>query len=194
MSPLPEEMAKAPDLVIKCLEFSQALASMGQTFRLSITSGSFSYSLDTREATTKVVEKKQKKKLSPSQVRRNQRRKEEFLRKKNGPPKEDTTVNKESEANPEKDVEVIMSVKEHKCSICEKTFESTGGLKIHMGKCHKRENLRSDSFGVPLKSAPLKEILREEKCECCDEMMTPDHQCEEEQLEQNIICGTCGKT
>ena len=125
MSPLPEEMAQKSDLVKMCLEFSQALVQQAQTVKLSIYTGSFSFSLDTREATTKVVEKKQKKKLSPSQVRRNQRRKEDFLKKKVDPPKEDATVIRDSETHPEKDVEVIVTVKEHKCSICEKTFEST---------------------------------------------------------------------
>ena len=195
MSPLPEKMAQEPDLINKCLEFSQALASMGQTFRLSITSGSFSYSLDTREATTKVVERKQKKKLSPSQMRRKQRRKEDFLRKKSDPPKEDATAEKVSETNHEKDVEKTMM--ENNCSICEKTFESKVGLKIHMGKSHKRENLRSTSNEVsPIETSPLKEIPRE--CECCGEVMSPNHQCEESDEEEppegDIVCGTCGKT
>ena len=36
-------------------------------------------------------------------------------------------------------------------SVCTEEYTqyyTTGGLKIHMGKCHKRENLRSDSSGV----------------------------------------------
>ena len=75
------------ELERKCLEFSQTLVSTGQPFKFSITSGSFSLSLESRGATTKMVERKVKK-LSPSQVKRNKRRKEEFLRKKSSPPEE----------------------------------------------------------------------------------------------------------
>ena len=181
MSPLSEEMAQNPKLVEKCLEFSQALASQGQTIRLSIKSGTFSFSLDTREATNKLVDRK--KKLSPSQVRRNLRRKEEFMNKKSDQPKEtpdDEILISESEA--EKIVEKeIMKVKDHVCNVCQKTFESESGLKIHMGKTHKKEILRSSNSEVsPLQNSPVKETPREEKCECCGEVMTPDHQCEEE--------------
>ena len=46
--------------------------------------GTFSFSLDTRGTTPKVLEKK--KKLSPSQARRNQKRRENFLKKKAASP------------------------------------------------------------------------------------------------------------
>merc|ERR1712129_74626 len=197
MSPLSEEMAKNPKLVEKCLEFSQALASQGQTIRLSIKSGTFSFSLDTREATNKLVDRK--KKLSPSQVRRNLRRKEEFMNKKSDQPKEtpeDEILISESEA--EKIVEKeIMKVKDHVCNVCQKTFESESGLKIHMGKTHKKEILRSSNTEVSrLKNSPVKETPREEKCECCGEVMTPDHQCEEELTEHEMsvhpsMCHIC---
>ena len=128
-SPLPNEMAPKSDLVKMCLEFSQALVQQVQTVKLSINTESFSFSLDTREATRKVEETK-KKKLSPSQIRRNLRRKEEFLKRKSKPPKVTTeSVILESEKN----VEVI-KVKVHECQMCDKTFESESGLKIHIGK------------------------------------------------------------
>ena len=78
-----------PDLVSKCLELCQLLASQGQGFSLSVNVGStFSFSLDSRKKDasmeTHVVQPKivEKKKLTPSQKRRNLLRKEKFLKKK----------------------------------------------------------------------------------------------------------------
>ena len=189
MSPLPKEMAPKSDLVKMCLEFSQALVQQVQTVKLSINTESFSFSLDTREATRKVEETK-KKKLSPSQIRRNLRRKEEFLKRKSEPPKVTTeSVILESEKN----VEVI-KVKVHECQMCDKTFESESGLKIHIGKTHKQEILRTSSSQIsPLKKSPEKEVPREEQCFNCDQLMTPQHQCEIEEINPNISCETCGK-
>ena len=65
----------------KCMEFCQALASQGQSFKFSISIGSnFSFSLDTRSKAT--TSQGTKKMASPSTLRRNARRREEFLAKK----------------------------------------------------------------------------------------------------------------
>ena len=195
-SPLPGAMAAMSDLEKKCLELAQALVNQGQAFKLSVTSGTFSLSLDTRGTTTKVMERPRKK-LSPSQMRRNQRRKEEFLKRKAEPPKEapkDVNVN---DANPEMEQEEEDSVaKDHECNFCEKTFESENGLKIHKGKIHNKEILRSNSHSVsPLKASPGKDDPRE--CECCGEVMSPHHQCEEsddeEPPEPKFPCEYCEK-
>ena len=108
-SPLPGAMVAMSDLEKKCLELAQALVNQGQAFKLSVTSGTFSLSLDTRGTTTKVVER-QRKKLSPSQKRRNQRRKEEFLKRKAEPPKEDFKDVNVNDANPEMEQEEEDSV------------------------------------------------------------------------------------
>lgn len=73
-----------PALVSQCLDFCQALASLGQTFSFSLKLGStFTFNLDTREkATTSVEIVKKSKKPSPSTVRRNRKRMEIFIEKK----------------------------------------------------------------------------------------------------------------
>merc|ERR1712129_463153 len=147
----------------KCLEITQALVNQGQAFKFSITSGSFSLSLDTRGSSTKLVDGKKKK--SPSQIRRNLKRREDFLKKKSSKPEENP---ENPETNPEKDKDAGAR---NKCNLCEKRFESDAGLKIHIGKNHKKETLRSTSSEVsPLKISPEKETPRE--CECCGEKMT----------------------
>ena len=80
MSPSPVKMTSGSDLLTKCLEFSQALEQKSQVFNLKVSVGTFSFSLDTRGTTPKVLERK--KKLSPSQARRNQKRRENILKKK----------------------------------------------------------------------------------------------------------------
>ena len=172
------------DLEKKCLEITQALVNQGQAFKFSITRGSFSLSLDTRGSSTKLVDGKKKK--SPSQIRRNLKRREDFLKKKSSKPEESP---KNPETNPEKDKDARAR---NKCNLCEKRFESDAGLKIHIGKNHKKETLRSTSSEVsPLKISPEKETPRE--CECCGEKMTTDHQCEpppeEEEVEkEEFVC------
>ena len=155
------------DLMSKCLEFCQTLESRGRCYKLSIKLGTFSFSLDSKDTTPKGEEKK-KKKLSPSQIKRNLRRKEEFLRKKLDPSEETP-----KERTPEKVSQPKVS---HKCDLCDKTFGTANGLKIHIGKAHRTENLRSASEATPLKTSPQKEVLREEQCEC-GEVISPDHQC-----------------
>ena len=71
-----------PAVVSKCLEFSQALASMGQSVSLSIKIGFSSFSLDTRKKTTPPEEIVKKKKPSPSTQRKNLKRKQEFHKMK----------------------------------------------------------------------------------------------------------------
>ena len=187
MSPSPVKMtAIEVDLLSKCLEFSQALRSQGPSFKLSIKLGNFSFSLDSKETTPKEVDKK-KKKLSPSQIKRNLKRKEEFLKKKSNPLKETsepTTHNRKSED------EACF-----KCNLCDKTFRTEHGLKIHNGKSHETEILRSTPEGSPLKKTPLKEPPREEQCLCCGDLMSPEHQCEETYTPeaQTISCKHCGK-
>ena len=67
-----------------CLDFCQALASMGQTISFSLTLGStFSFNLDNKgKATSPVGKMTKKKKPSPSTLRRNLLRKEQFLKPK----------------------------------------------------------------------------------------------------------------
>ena len=87
MSPSPVKMTSGSDLLTQCLEFSQALEQKGRAFNLKVTVGNFSFTLDSRETTPKVLERK--KKLSPSQTRINQKRRDNFLKKKAASP-EDT--------------------------------------------------------------------------------------------------------
>ena len=187
MSPSPVKMtASEVDLLSKCLEFSQTLRSQGPSFKLSIKLGNFSFSLDSKETTPKEVDKK-KKKLSPSQIKRNLKRKEEFLKKKSNPLKETsepTTHDRKSED------EVCF-----KCNHCDKTFRTEHGLKIHKGKSHETEILRSTHEGSPLKESPVKGAPREEPCVCCGDLMSPEHQCEEAYTPeaQTISCNYCGK-
>ena len=143
-----------PALVTKCLDFCQALTNMGQTFNISLSIGSsFSFSLDTRRTTLHEAVTR-KKRVSPSRLRRNQRRKQEFLKRKTDP-----SSDKESEA--------------FKCGECGNSYKSENGLKIHMGKSHKKANtlpspekIRSSSGDSPLDSSlnvsPVRDTGREE--------------------------------
>ena len=187
MSPSPVRMADSDvDLMSKCLEFCQSLESRGRSFKLSIKLGNFSFSLDSKDTTPKGLEKK-KKKLSPSQLKRNQRRREEYLQKKLDLPEETS-----KEQTHEKEFEPEVSPK---CNVCDKTFGTDRGLKQHIGKAHKTENLRSHFEATSLKSSPVKEVPREEKCECCGEVMAPKHQCEseEESEEEDEEGKSCSK-
>ena len=190
MTPLPVKMDSI-DLMTKCLELTQALTSQGQVFKLNIASGTFKFSLDTRGATTMVVEKVGKKKLSPSQQRRNLRRKEDFLKRKAELSQENSNT---VDVNPEehgKDTEADpRTSKHHKCNLCDRVFRTENGMKIHKGKSHEPEQLRSSSTKVsPLKRSPVKDSPREEQCECCGESMSPQHQCETPQEpEQTTKC------
>ena len=135
-----------PALVTQCLEFSKALASMGQSVSLSINIGSFSFSLDTRGKRKISSPEKVKKKPSPSTLRRNQRRKVEFQKKKLEEQNKSGTVNDMEATN--------QDGKTFECEQCEKIFNTEGGLKIHIGRSHK----------VP-KPLPSSEKIREDKQE-----------------------------
>ena len=180
------------DHITKCLEIIQALEAKGQTFSVKITSEPFSFFLDTKVVNSTKVEKKEKK-LSPSQQRRNLRRKEEFLKQKSKSSKENsTTVEQGPELTPTKEPEVnARSLKQHKCTLCDRTFSTENGLKIHRGKAHDTEKLRTSSSKVsPLKVSPLKQTTRQEQCECCGDTMSPWHQCEPPQKSpQPSECG-----
>ena len=128
-----------PALVSQCLELCQVLAEKGQPFTISINLGStFNFSLDTRG--DPVVAKK-KKKPSPSRLRRNQKRKEEFLKRKSE-----------------------ISTETFKCDQCGNIFNTNNGLKIHVGKTHKKvEVIRSASEELSPKLPSLKEVPREEQ-------------------------------
>ena len=131
MSPFSEKMTR-PELEKKCLELSQALINKGHAFNFSMTSGDFSFSLDSRESTNQLVARN--KKLSPSQVWRNLRRKEAFLKKKAKPPKDTPEVVIQNDSNADMEVETASSVKkDQECNICQQTFKTENGLKIHKG-------------------------------------------------------------
>ena len=149
------------DLASQCMAFCQALASKGQTFSFSLNVGpSFTFSLDTRGNGSTTLSKKRK---TPSTQRRNSRRRAEFLAKKHGPPPE-TEPSVEKETEPEE--ENIFQ-----CDQCENNFKSENGLKIHIGKTHKKvdsilatpERPRQHSrSSVSLSASPLLNICREE--------------------------------
>ena len=118
------------DLASQCMAFCQALASKGQTFSFTINVGSsFSFSLDTRGDGSTPLSKKRK---TPSTLRRNARRRAEFLDKKRHPSSSmDTTPEKAAETRDKK---------AFKCDQCDSNFNSGNGLKIHVGKSHKKVN------------------------------------------------------
>ena len=217
MSLSPVKMATSKsDLMIQCLEFSQALENKGRTFKLAIQARQFSFFLDTRgtNTNTKVVDR-MKKKLSPSQVRRNQRRKEEFLRRKEEflRRKEEFLRRKSESPNetnplvtetPESDTEVVEKTAEQvikfKCDQCGKSCKSENGLKIHVGKAHKKEDAspqekkRGNSQEVELTVSPVKDTRAEP--EGSDNESTPtdnnsdtDDSDQEEEYDPNIING-----
>ena len=147
-----------PALVKQCLDFCQALASMGQTISISLTLGSnFSFNLDTRRKAASSVEKlPKKKKLSPSTLRRNLRRKEEFLKKKSETSKDMETT--------------CMADTTFQCEHCETHFKTEKGLRIHIGKVHKTfkeilvlEKFRDKPLDTSLTVSPIRDTIREEK-------------------------------
>ena len=146
-----------PALVTQCLDFCQALASMGHNISLSLTLGSiFSFNLDTRKKPTSPDEiVKKKKKLSPSTLRRNQRRKQEFQKQK-------------SESACDLDI-TSQAMNTFKCDQCENSFKTDNGLKIHIGKAHKvLKPLPSPEIGrdypqeTSLVMSPVRDTRREE--------------------------------
>ena len=170
-------------LATKCLDLCQTLAGQGLAFNFSLKIGpSFSFSLDAREkALPSVTPGKTKKKPSPSTVRRNARRKKAFLNKKQYPASEGG-------------VEPQAGLPQHgedafKCDICENSFSSDKGLRIHKGKSHKRqelpqpERIRAADLVNSKHVSPLKDVREEVtnapvfKCEAFDSL---NQACEEE--------------
>ena len=146
-----------PNLASKCLDFCQALSSQGVAFNFSVSIGStFSFSLDTRGKAP--LSPGTKKKSSPSTLRRNARRRKEFLEKKQHP----AAVIPREEA---------VGEKAFLCDQCDSNFKSENGLKIHVGKTHKKvnstpsspENLRGPGqMRSALSASPLLNTCREE--------------------------------
>ena len=141
----------------QCLEFCQALASMGQTISFSVTLGStFAFNLDTRmKSTCSVIKTSKKKKPSPSTLRRNLQRKEMFLKQK-------CEDSKDKEATSLEEITF-------QCEHCANTFKTENGLKIHVGKSHKDltsslspEKIRDNPKEPSLTVSPLRETGREE--------------------------------
>ena len=114
----------------KCLEFCQALASQGQKFSFSLTTGcNFNFSLDTKENNTSLESSRVttfqhsvKKKLSPSQLRRNMKRKQDFLKQKSEKSK---TLQSKQNWNP------------FLCNQCDYVFKSKNDLENHIENMHK---------------------------------------------------------
>ena len=154
------------DLASQCMAFCQALASKGQTFSFTLNVGpTFTFSLDTRGDGSSTLTRKRK---SPSTQRRNARRRAEFLAKKHGPSPEresssmETTPEKEADPGEEK---------VFKCEQCENNFKSENGLKIHVGKTHKKADSalatperprQQQRSSVSLSTSPLLNTCREE--------------------------------
>ena len=171
-------------LVSQCLDFCQTLAGKSLTFSFTLSLGnSFSFSLDTSGKEAKASKAKKK---SPSTLKRDARRRNEFVKKK-----------LEASTGDEK---------AFKCDQCGNIFKSENGLKIHVGKSHKKVNpatpdpLRQQPrSSVSLSSSPLLDTRREESspisaisetptnifCKSCRNYMTPNHTCHQ--------CGGCGK-
>ena len=145
MSQLSEEDAK---LASQCLDICQALAGKSLSFSFSFNIGpNFSFSVDTRGK--EVLTPQKKKKKTPSSLRRDAKRREEFLRKKLSAPTEKT----------------------FKCDHCDNNFKPENGLKIHIGKSHKKVDstlatpdcLRQQTnSSVSLSASPLLDTSREE--------------------------------
>ena len=163
-------------LLSQCLEFCQTLSSKSLTFSFALTVGdSFSFSLDTRGEVALVPKAKKNKKKTPSALRRNARRRAEFLRKKLEASTVDSTQCEQvplTEA-----IERAIDEKAFKCDQCDNIFKSENGLKIHVGKAHKKaisslatpDRLRqqvegsvSPSASPLLESSPLLDASMEE--------------------------------
>ena len=158
-------------ILSQCLDFCQTLAGKSLNFSFTLTLGNnFSFSLDTSEK--KALAPKAKKK-SPSTLRRDARRRKEFVRKK---------------------LEASTGVKVFKCDQCGNNFKSENGLKIHVGKAHRKVNLATPDHlrqqpkrSVSLSASPLLDTSREEPC--LNSNATPPSRQLGMELEEN--CQTC---
>ena len=157
-------------LLSKCLDFCQSLSSKSLTFSFALTvTDSFSFSLATRGEVA-LASKAKKKKKTPSALRRNARRRAEFLKKNLEASTVDSTQSEH--ASVKETVHKVVDEKgSFKCNQCENIFKSENGLKIHIGKAHKKvtstpstpSQLRQQLEGsVSLSASPLLDASREE--------------------------------
>ena len=162
-------------LVSQCLDFCQTLATKSLTFSFTLTLGdSFSFSVDT--SGKEALVSKAKKKKTPSTLRRNARRRAEFLKKKLEDSTGDASSHREHVSVEEavgKQAEKVVDKTMFKCDQCDNIFKSENGLKIHVGKSHKKVNplqstpdqLRQQLGGsVSLSASHLLDTSREEFC------------------------------
>ena len=136
MTAMPVTEDKAA-LVSQCLDFCQTFASRSPTFSFTLTLGdSFSFSLDTNGKEALTLQGKKKKK-TPSTLRRDARRRAKFLKKKLEVSTGDISPQSEK-VSVEEAVEEVVEKTNFKCEQCENIFRSENGLKIHVGKAHKK--------------------------------------------------------
>ena len=161
-------------LVSQCLDFCQTLAAKSLTFSFTLSLGnSFSLSLDSNGK--EALASKGKKKKTPSALKRDARRREKFLKKKLEVSTVDISLQSKDiseEENVGKQVaEKALDEKAFKCEQCDTIFKSENGLKIHIGKSHKKvdstpatpERLRQQTnSSVSLSASPLLDTSREE--------------------------------
>ena len=162
----------------QCMDFCQALARQGLEFKFSVTIGSaFTFSLDVRakEGRDAPPVTTVKKRNSPSTRRRNARRREENLKRK--------FPSEVAKADSPKRNKKQQGDGFH-CDLCDSTFKSENGLKIHRGKTHKEhpspEKVREPPPQPPLSVSPSRDQERVEACHNCGMDMSPAHQCQED--------------
>ena len=85
-----------------------------------------------------------------------------------------------------------------KCNLCDQTFRTSNGLKIHKGKSHKDSGLAPTEKLRDIPETPLPKVVspekgagREEQCVCCGELMSPHHHCREEAPLNTNPCPLC---
>ena len=176
-------------LTTQCLDFCQALAGHGKSFKISITIGSnFTFSLETKEGKATLPTTILKRK-SPSTLKRNAKRREDFLAKKSTSESSSVVTGLESNHLPLNPGEAFQ------CDQCDASFKTVKGLKIHTGKAHKEasspEKLR-ESFPQPsLCVSPIRDQSRIETCHNCDKDMSPSHLCQDDQDSTLDDVNTC---
>ena len=185
-------------LVSQCLDFCQTLANKWPTFSFTLTLGdSFSFSLDTNGKDASASKGKKKKK-TPSTLRRDAKRRSKFLNKKLEVSTVDTSSLSEN-VSEEEAFEEVVEKRVFKCDQCENIFKSENGLKIHIGKAHKKVNsipstpdqLRQQmDDSVSLSASPLLNTSREESSAISQE----PPECEPEiVIKKPGVCGNgCG--
>ena len=159
------------NVVEKCLAFCQALVTANKTFslNLSINKDSFVFSNKGLSKSSCMAKKK-----SLSQVRREMRRRNERESKKS-----EVTVNVTEHCNPE-------TPEVYSCNHCEVNFKTEKGLKIHIGKVHKEDELESTpekecdkvQDDSSLLITPVKEVREEPEAEDTNTFQ--------------LVCKTCG--